>query len=138
MSHEYAVVLLYNQEHTLFKAGGEIMKFMMKIEVDNRVRVGSPDVIVIEATISNIPKMMDMVKGFHFFKEEWESLELPGNHPSGGFLQPHAVATIWMKGNPPEVVFSHADELVFLDTIGRMGWDLVEFNGKNFMKKKIE
>ena len=138
MSHEYAVVLLDDGKHTLFKSNGSLVKFMMKIEQDNRVIVGSPDVIEIEATISKISEVMNTVRGLNHFREEWESLEPPCNHPAGPYIQTNAVATIWMEGSIPETIFSHTDELVFLDTVGRMGWELVDFNGKNFMKKKIE
>ena len=138
MSHEYAVVLLYDGKHTLFKSNGNLIKFMMKIEQDNRVIVGSPDVIEIEATVSNISEVLNTVRGLNHFREEWESLELPCHHPAGPWIKENAVATIWMEGSIPETIFSHTDELVFLDTVGRMGWELVDFNGKNFMKKKIE
>ena len=138
MSHEYAVVLLYDGEHTLVKSNGGIVKFMMKIEQDSRIVLGSPDVIEIEATVSNISKVMDTMKALDNFRKEWESLEPPCIHPAGPNIQKNAVATIWMEGSIPETIFSHTDELVFLDTVGRMGWELVDFNGKNFMKKKIE
>tara|TARA_B100001113_G_C20817381_1_gene495150 strand:- start:89 stop:505 length:417 start_codon:yes stop_codon:yes gene_type:complete len=138
MSHEYAGVLLYDGEHTLFKSNGGLVKFMMKIEQDNRVILGHPDVIEIETTLSNISKVMDTVEAFHHFRKEWESLEPPCLHPAGPNIQENAVATIWMEGSIPETIFSHTDELVFLDTVGRMGWELVDFNGKNFMRKKIE
>jgi len=138
MPHEYAAILLYENEHTLVKANGEIMKFMMKIEQDGRVVFGSDDTIEIEATLSNMTNLFDTISHLGVFTKEWDSCKLPCNHPGGPYLQPNAVATIWMEGNPPEVVFSHHDELVFLDAVGRMGWGLVEFNGKYFMKKKIE
>ena len=138
MSHEYAFVLLYDGEHTLLKSNGGIIKFMMKIEQDSRIVLGSPNVIEIEATISNISKVLDTMKALDIFRKEWESLEPPCNHPAGPNIQKNAVATIWMEGSIPETIFSHTDELVFLDTVGRMGWELVDFNGKNFMKKKIE
>ena len=67
MSHEYAVVLLDDGKHTLFKSNGSLVKFMMKIEQDNRVIVGSPDVIEIEATISNISEVMNTVRGLNHF-----------------------------------------------------------------------
>jgi len=138
MSHEYAGVFKYDGEHTLFKSNGGLVKFMMKIEQDNRVILGSPDVIEIEATLSNMSKVMDTMKALEYFRKEWESLEPPCRHPAGPSIQKNAVATIWMEGSIPETIFSHTDELVFLDTVGRMGWELVDFNGKNFMKKKIE
>ena len=138
MSHEYAGVLLYEGKHTLFKSNGDSVKFMRKIEQDNRVILGHPDVIEIETTLSNFSKVMDTVKAFHQFRKEWESLEPPCHHPAGPWIKENAVATIWMEGSIPETIFSHTDELVFLDTVGRMGWELVDFNGKNFMRKKIE
>ena len=138
MTHEYALVIFHNQEHNLVKSKGETIKFMMKIEEDSQVKIGSPDVLEIKSTVAAMPKLLAIMRAFHSFNLEWESMELPGNHPAGGYLSPKAVATIWVEGSLPEVVFSHADELIFLDTVGRLGWELVEFNGKTFMRKKIQ
>ena len=51
MTHESAVVLFYNQEHILVKSKGETIKFMMKIEQDDQVMVGSLNVLEIESTV---------------------------------------------------------------------------------------
>lgn len=138
MTHEYAMVIFHNQEHNLVKSKGETIKFMMKIEDDSRVKLGSPDVFEIKSTVAQMPKLLDTIWTFRRFNLEWESMELPGIHPAGPYLSPNAVATIWVEGSLPEIVFSHADELVFLDTVGKLGWELVEFKGKIFMRKEIQ
>ena len=138
MTHEYALVIFHNQEHNLVKSKGETIKFMMKIEEDSQVKLGSPDVLEIKSTVAEMQKLLDTIIAFHSFNLEWESMELPGNHPAGPYLSSKAVATTWVEGSLPEVVFSHADELVFLDTVGKLGWELVEFNGKTFMRKIIQ
>ena len=138
MAHEYGVIVVYKNRHTLVKPPRSGIRFLWKIVDGNgRLHMGSDEVVELSTSANDLVDTMMKIDAYHHIKAEWDAFVPPGNYPSGGYLTADAKATFWLEGEAPEIVFSDPDEFVFLNTLGGLGWEPVEFNGMNLMRKQV-